>query len=123
MSYKEGIVKAIVDLKDRTGSSMQAIKKHMQGNLGDKTWMNSVFLKSLKSGVESGMFVQNKNSYKLSADYKKQMSKPAQKKKPATKKVAPKKAAPKKVAPKKKSAPKKKVAPKKKAAPKKKVSS
>jgi histone H1/5 len=30
MSYKAGIVKAITELKDRTGSSSIAIKKHMQ---------------------------------------------------------------------------------------------
>ena len=115
MSYKEGIVKAITDLKDRTGSSMIAIKKHMQANMGEKAWMNAVFLKALKNGVESGMFVQNKNSYKLSADFKKKAAAPkkaAPKKKPAAKKAAPKKAA----------APKKKVATApKKAAPKKKV--
>lgn len=126
MSYKEGIVKAITELKDRTGSSMQAIKKHMLADMGDKKWMNAVFLKALKSGVESGDFVQNKNSYKLSAEFKKKLNK---KSKPAPKKKAPP-ASPKKTAaskkkvasPKKKAAPKKKVtAPKKKAAPKKKV--
>ncbi len=30
MSYKAGIVKAITELKDRTGSSSISIKKHMQ---------------------------------------------------------------------------------------------
>eukprot|EP00566_Odontella_aurita_P037646 CAMPEP_0113587602 /NCGR_PEP_ID=MMETSP0015_2-20120614/35004_1 /TAXON_ID=2838 /ORGANISM="Odontella" /LENGTH=34 /DNA_ID=CAMNT_0000493289 /DNA_START=271 /DNA_END=371 /DNA_ORIENTATION=+ /assembly_acc=CAM_ASM_000160 len=33
MSYKAGVIKAIDELKDRTGSSMIAIKKHMQANL------------------------------------------------------------------------------------------
>ena len=33
MSYKEGIVEAITALKDRTGSSMISIKKHMQDKL------------------------------------------------------------------------------------------
>ena len=33
MSYKEGIVEAISELKDRTGSSMIAIKKFMQEKL------------------------------------------------------------------------------------------
>lgn len=102
MSYKEGIVKAITELGDRTGSSMIAIKKNMQASIGDKKWLNTTFLKALKSGVESGDFVQNKNSYKLSADFKKN----------AAKKL---KTAPKKVAAKKKTtAPKKAVAPKKK---------
>ena len=30
MSYKAGIVAAITELKDRTGSSSIAVKKHMQ---------------------------------------------------------------------------------------------
>lgn len=87
MSYKAGIIKAITELKDRTGSSSIAIKKHMQANMGDKKWLNGVFLKALKDGVDSGEFVKVKASYKLSA--------------------AAKTAAKKKAAPKKKSAPKK----------------
>ena len=72
MSYKAGIVKAIEELKDRTGSSMISIKKHMQANMpADKKWMNAMFLKALKDGVKSGDFTQVKNSYKLSADFKK----------------------------------------------------
>ena len=39
MSYKAGIVDAITELKDRSGSSMQAIKKVMQEKLPkDKKW-------------------------------------------------------------------------------------
>ena len=104
MSYKAGIVTAITELKDRTGSSSIAIKKHMQANLPkDKKWMNATYLAALKKMVADGDLVQNKNSYKLSADFKKKSSK-------------------KKAAPKKKSAPKKKAAPKKKkSAPKKKA--
>jgi histone H1/5 len=33
MSYKAGIIEAITELKDRTGSSMIAIKKVMQDRL------------------------------------------------------------------------------------------
>ena len=89
MSYKAGIVKAISELKDRTGSSSIAIKKHMQANLpADKKWMNATFLKALKDGVEAGDFVKVKASYKLSAAFK-DKSKP--KKKAAPKKTAPKK--------------------------------
>ena len=74
MTYKTGIIKAIEELKDRSGSSMASIKKHMQANLpADKKWMNTMFLSSLKSGVKSGDLVQVKNSFKLSADYKKVM--------------------------------------------------
>ena len=87
MSYKAGIVKAIQELKDRNGSSSIAIKKHMQAHLPkDKKWMNATFLASLKSGVASGEFVQHKNSYKLSADFKKKSAKVG-KPKAATKSV------------------------------------
>merc|ERR1711935_821607 len=108
MSYKEGIILAITELKDRTGSSMIAIKKHMQGNLpSDKKWINGTFLKVLKAGVASGDFVQIKNSYKLSPDFKKKLNKKtpaAPAKKTAAKKKAPaKKASAKKKAPAKKS--------------------
>lgn len=147
VSYKEGIIKALDELKDRTGSSLPAIKKHMQASLPqDKKWANGTFLSLLKSLVSSGDLVQLKGSYKLSADFKKKRAdalKPkVPKKKVATKATiatAPKKkaatakkstggmAAPKKkgeAAPKTKAAPKKKAAaaaPKKtKAAPKKK---
>ena len=52
MSYKAGIVAAITELKDRTGSSSIAIKKHMQANLpADKKWMNATFLAALKKAV------------------------------------------------------------------------
>ena len=103
MSYKEGIVEAITELKDRTGSSMIAIKKYMQDKLPkDKKWQNAIFLKTLKAGVEKGDFIKNKNSYKLSADFKKKATKAA---KDAAK--------PKKAAPKKKAATKKKTTAKK----------
>lgn len=140
MSYKEGIIKAISELKDRTGSSMPAIKKHMMTNMGeDKKWMNAVFLKALKNGVKSGMFLQNKNSYKLSLEFKKTLGKKTALKKEVDEamKVVPKKdgdakktVSPKngsgakakaKAAPKKKDAATKKAAPKKKTVPKKKV--
>ena len=92
MSYKAGIVKAISELKDRTGSSSIAIKKHMQANLpADKKWMNAAFLKALKDGVEAGDFVKVKASYKLSAAFK-EKSKPKKKAAPK-KKTAPKKKA------------------------------
>ena len=94
MSYKAGIIESIQELKDRTGSSMIAIKKLMQEKLPkDKKWMNNTFLTSLKKGVADGDFVKIKNSYKLSADFKKALKKPTAPKKKA---VAPKKAAPKK---------------------------
>ena len=108
MSYKAGIVAAIKELKDRTGSSSIAIKKHMQANLPkDKKWLNTTFLIALKTAVAAGDLIQVKSSYKLSPAFKKKEIDAAKpKKKPAPKK--------KKAAPKKKKTVKKKTAPKKK---------
>ena len=76
MSYKAGIIQAITELKDRTGSSSIAIKKHMQANLpADKKWINGMFLKALKDGVAAGDLVQVEDSFKLSADFKKKVKK------------------------------------------------
>ena len=51
MSYKAGIIEAIQEHKDRTGSSSIAIKKIMQAKLAtDKKWMNATFLAALKKG-------------------------------------------------------------------------
>mmetsp|Transcript_2999 Transcript_2999/g.4373 ORF Transcript_2999/g.4373 Transcript_2999/m.4373 type:complete len:80 (+) Transcript_2999:332-571(+) len=72
MSYEAGIVLVIDELKDRMGSSMVAIKKHMQANMSsDKKWLNATFLTALKSGVAAGDFIKVKNSYKLSPEFKK----------------------------------------------------
>lgn len=111
VSYKEGIIKALDELKDRTGSSLPAIKKHMQASLPqDKKWANGMFLSVLKSMVTSGDIVQTKGSYKLSADFKKKRTDASKPKKPKKKAEAPKKkAAPKKVAKKDGDAPKKTV--------------
>jgi histone H1/5 len=113
VSYKEGIIKAIDDLKDRTGSSLPAIKKHMQASHPqDKKWANGMFLSVLKSMVASGDIVQTKGSYKLSANFKKKRTDASKPKKPKKKAEAPpkKKATPKKAATKKdEEAPKKKV--------------
>lgn len=89
MTYKEGIVDAIQELKDRTGSSSIAIRKVMQSKLPkDKKWLNSTYLSALKTGVANGDFVQNKNSYKLSAEYKKKLTKSSSSTKPTKKKTA-----------------------------------
>ena len=65
-------MKAIEELKDRTGSLMIAIKKHMQNNIPmGKKWMNTTFLSALKAGVAAGDFVKVKNSFKLSPEFKK----------------------------------------------------
>lgn len=122
MSYKAGIYEAIAELKDRTGSSMIAIKKMMQEKMPkDKKWQNATFLQALKNGVAAGDLIQVKNSFKLSPEYKKKMNKAASApKKPAASKAKKSKAA----APKKKvTSTKKKAAAstKKTTAPKKKV--
>ena len=69
--YKAGIVAAITDLKDRTGSSRQAIKKHIEANNKGKTFANGMFLKVLKDMVAAGDLVQVKGSFKLSPEFKK----------------------------------------------------
>jgi hypothetical protein len=106
MAYKEGIIKALDELKDRTGSSLPAIKKYMQASLPqDKKWANGTFLSVLKTLVTSGDLVQLKGSYKLSADFKKKRTdalKPKKPKAPKKKAAAPKKVAKDVTAPKKK---------------------
>lgn len=126
--YIDMVSAAIAALKERSGSSRQAILKYISANY--KVGENAgVHLKqALKRGVASGHLVQPKGtgasgSFKLSEKAKKPAAKkPAKKpaaKKPAAKKPAAKKATKK---PAKKSTPKKKPASAKKAAkPKKKT--
>ncbi len=127
-SYFDLIKAAIVSLAERSGSSRQAIKKHVAA--AKKDFKNHVLNSALKQAVKAGKLVQVKGSYKLAAALKKAPKKAATKKpaakkaatkKPATKKTATKKPATKKAATKKAST--KKAAPKKaatkKAAPKK----
>ena len=120
--YIEMISAAITALKERNGSSRQAILKYITANykVGDNA---NVHLKlALKKGVTSGALAQPKGvgasgSFKLvkkAAEPKKKAApkkKPAAAKKPATKKAAPKK----KVAAKKTTTPKKAKKPAKKA--------
>jgi histone H1/5 len=115
MSYKEGIINAVTELKDRNGSSMIAIKKHMQEHMPkDKKWLNATFLTALKNGVAADEFVKIKASYKLSADFKKKLLKKDAPKKAAPKKAAAKKTTAKKTTAKKATATKKTTATKKK---------
>jgi hypothetical protein len=54
-SYGEGIIAAITDMGNPTGSTAIKIKKKMQGSLSrDKKWMNAVFSSALKRVVASG---------------------------------------------------------------------
>merc|ERR1712071_468158 len=121
---KEHIVVAVEALKDRKGSSMISVKKHMQAAMPkDKKWLNATFLTALKAMVTTGDLIQIKNSYKISPVFKKAKIAASKPKKAAPKKkktVVPKKkstAAKKKKTAAKKSAPKKnKTAAKKKTA-------
>ena len=61
MSYKQGILEAVSELKDRSGSSMIAIKKVMNEKLPkDKKWQNATFLAALKACVTAGELTQLK---------------------------------------------------------------
>ena len=148
--YSEMIAAAIGSLKERSGSSRQAIVKYIQSNYKVGDGANTHVKLALKRGVSGGILKQVKGagasgSFKLADKPKVVKKKPAAKKpaakkakKPAAKKATPKKVkkaakkatpkkTPKKVAKKpaaKKPAvkkPAKKVVPKKKAAAAKKV--
>merc|ERR1712003_464007 len=109
--YEKMVKAALVALKDRTGSSTQAIAKYMKANYDLPENFAKSLSRFLKKFVESGKLVKVKASYKLGS----LKTEPKPKKKKVVKKKAPKK----KVA-KKTTAPKKKVA-KKPKKPKKKV--
>lgn len=117
--YIDMITAAIAALKERNGSSRQAIVKYIKANYKVGDGSDTHVKQALKRGVVSGALNQVKGtgasgSFKLA---KKPVEKKAPKKKPAAKKPAAKKPAAKKPAA-KKSSPKKKAA-KKAATPKK----
>ena len=117
--YIEMIVAAVNVLKDRNGSSRQAILKYIKANykVGDNA---DVHVKmALKRGVVSGTLNQTKGTG-ASGSFKLVKKAEPKKKKPAAKKPAAKKSPAKKPAAKKA---KKSATPKKKAAAKKKPSS
>ncbi|CAN0574439.1 unnamed protein product, partial [Ectocarpus sp. 12 AP-2014] len=91
-TYNVMVFDAIKTLKERNGSSIQAIKKSITATYPTLNFTPHQMRSALKKGVESGKFVKMKASYKLSAEAKK----PAPKKK-VVKKVVKKKV-PKKVA-------------------------
>ena len=80
-SYLDLIKAAIISLKTRGGSSLQAIKKFVSAKKG-KGYVNGVFLRALRSAVAAGKLNQTKGSYKLA---------PAEKKAPKKKAAAKKK--------------------------------
>ena len=96
--YAKMIVTAIAALKDRTGSSLQAIKKAIGAAYPalSPASVSKATTASLKKMVAAGTVNQTKGSYKLSAKTKDAAKKPVAKKKPAAKKTAAKKTAAKK---------------------------
>ncbi|KAL4748328.1 hypothetical protein BDW72DRAFT_195870 [Aspergillus terricola var. indicus] len=101
-SYRDMIKDAILNLKERNGSSRQSIKKYVLANNklapASQNAFDSQFNKAIKAGVEKGDFIQPKGTSGPVKLAKKQApAKPAAKK-PATttKTAAPKKAATKK---------------------------
>ena len=119
--YSEMITTAITSLKERTGSSRQAILKYIQSNykVGDNA--GSQLKLALKRAVAAEVLVQVKGtgasgSFKVAKKAEKPKKKPIAKKKPAAKKPAAKKPAKKSPAKKKPTA--KKAAAKKPAAKK-----
>merc|ERR1712038_92994 len=119
----EMVVAAIKALKERTGSSLAAIKKYIAANYKvDIVKLAPFIRKALKKGVESKQLVMVKASYKLSKEAKaeKKPKKKVVKKKPAAKKpkTPKKKPAAKKAKTPKKAAAKKAKTPKKAAAKK-----
>eukprot|EP00903_Cladosiphon_okamuranus_P013323 g12418.t1 len=139
-TYSVMVFDAIKTLKERSGSSLPALKKQIMATYPTLNFTPHQMRSALKKGVESGKFIKVKSSYKLSPEAKKPAPKPKKKvvkkkvvkpkkkvvkktvtkKKPAAKKATtPKKKVVKKTVTKKKPAAKKATTPKKKAAPKK----
>ena len=123
--YSVMIPAAITALKERNGSSRQAILKYISANYTVHAQASQHLLMALKAGVKKGTLKMAKESGKGAGCYKlvkveKPKKKPAAAKKAATKKpAAAKKPAAKKVAKPKKAAAKKPAAKKPKAAAKK----
>ena len=123
--YSVMIPAAITALKERNGSSRQAILKYISANYTVHAQASQHLLMALKAGVKKGTLKMAKESGKGAGCYKlvkveKPKKKPATAKKAATKKpAAAKKPAVKKVAKPKKAAAKKPAAKKPKAAAKK----
>ncbi|QPG73897.1 hypothetical protein FOA43_001212 [Brettanomyces nanus] len=127
-TYKDMIISAVTNLKERNGSSRQALKKYIQTKFDvNTTNFDSQFNMAIKRGVSSDSFVQPKgpsgpvklNKAVVGTKKITAIKKAASKKKPAPKKAA---AAAKKSAPKKKvstKAPKKAVGTKQSATSKK----
>jgi len=121
-SYQDMIKDAIINLKDRSGSSRVALKKYVKANnkelKAEGPMFDSLFNRALKAGVEKGVFAQPKGASGGTKLAKKE-PKPAVAKAPKTEKKAAKPAVAKKATTTKKAVAKPKPATKKAAAPKK----
>lgn len=91
-SYLELVHEAIVNLKDRTGSSQIAIVKYLvatypnlQANTPHNRFKQHV-MTALKSGVKSNRFQKVKASFKINSDWKKKQAAAKKKKKVAEQK-------------------------------------
>lgn len=104
--YSEMIAKAISDLKERGGSSRQALLKYIRKNFdvgNDEKTVNNHLKLALRAGVKNGTLKQSKGtgasgSFRLGEVKKAAPKKPKAKKPTAVKKAAPKKPKTKKAA-------------------------
>lgn len=55
---RQMVTEAILALKERNGSSVQAIKKHIVGNHRDLTFAPHQLRSALKKGTESGKYIK-----------------------------------------------------------------
>jgi hypothetical protein len=58
--YRDAIIDAVAELKDRKGSSLVAIQRVMKGKHPDKQWRLVAFHKAIKFGIEHGYFIRIK---------------------------------------------------------------
>lgn len=98
-TYKDMVSQAIVNLKERNGSSRIAIKKYVHANFKAlSSTADSLINQAIKKGVAAGVFVQPKGPSGPVKLGKVEKKKPAPKPKKVKKVTKPKKAAPKKAA-------------------------
>ena len=73
MKYRQAIIRAIEDLKDVSGSLSVAIRTYIQDEIfpENSKWINSLFLRTLKSMGKSGDLIEHNMRYKLSPDLEK----------------------------------------------------
>ncbi|PGH33027.1 histone H1/5 [[Emmonsia] crescens] len=97
-SYRDMIKDAIINLKERNGSSRQALKKYVQANnrinITSQSAFDAQFNRAVKTGVEKGDFTQPKGPSGPLKLAKKEPAKPAAKKAVAKPAAAKKEKAP-----------------------------